>query len=525
MLHSIYLSTRNNRNEMIRNSGIIALFLFACMYALAQEKLHINPELVAKLDPALAPFYHGVASGDPTQSAVIIWTKLTLESVHTKDVEVSYQVSEVPDFKTIYKKGIVKTNLKRDYTIKVDVTGLKENKEYYYCFFYKGRRSLTGKTKTLPAHPNEMSIAFAACSNYEWGYFTNYRFIAEDPKIDLVVHLGDYIYEYAPGGYGDTTIGRKHVPAKEITTLDDYRTRYSQYRLDPDLRLAHQLKPFVTTWDDHEIANNSYVDGAQNHQKNEGDWYTRKNAGKQAYYEWMPVRETPEQELYRAFQIGDLMNLVILDTRITGRSVQLDSITDPHFQDPERTILGKKQYDWLTKQLETGSKWQIIGNQVPFGPMYVGTKNGEKEVYMDGWDGYPQERKRLINWIESKSLSNVVWVTGDYHASFALENDLLGTSDTSDNVSVEFVVTSITSANSDEYTNDQKELDAEHAGYLRNNPQVRYLNGVDHGFVVLHVTPERTVAQFYYATDIRTPSGKLRLEKTFTVPSGRPVLK
>lgn len=510
---------------MMKNVGIIVLFLFAYMHAVAQGKLHIHPDLVSKLDSDLAPFYHGVASGDPTQSAVIIWTKLTLESTQTKDVEVSYQVSEVPDFKTIYKKGIVKTNLKRDYTVKVDVTGLKENKEYYYCFFYKGRRSLTGKTKTLPAHPKEMSIAFAACSNYEWGYFTNYRFIAEDPKIDLVVHLGDYIYEYAPGGYGDTTIGRKHVPAKEITTLDDYRTRYSQYRLDADLRLAHQLKPFVTTWDDHEIANNSYVDGAQNHQKNEGDWYTRKNAGKQAYYEWMPVRETPEHELYRAFQIGDLMNLVILDTRIAGRSLQLDSVTDPHFQDPERTILGKKQYEWLTNQLETGSKWQIIGNQVPFGPMYVGTKNGEKEVYMDGWDGYPQERKRLINWIESKSLANVVWVTGDYHASFALENDLLGTSDTSDNVSVEFVVTSITSANSDEYTHDQKKLEAEHASYLKNNPQVRYLNGVDHGFVVLHVTPEQAVAQFYYATDIRTSSGKLRLEKTFIVPSGQPILK
>lgn len=490
----------------------------------AQENLRIHPALVSELDAKMAPFYHGVASGDPTQSAVIIWTKLTLNTSFNKDISVSYLVSETPDFKHIAQSGKVKTTLAKDYTVKVDITSLKENTTYYYCFYYKKKRSITGQTKTLAENPSEMNIAFAACSNYEWGYFTNYRFIAENPKIDVIVHLGDYIYEYAPGGYGDTTIGRKHVPAKEITTLDDYRTRYAQYRLDPDLQLAHQLKPFVTTWDDHEIANNAYVDGAQNHQENEGDWYERKNAGKQAYYEWMPVRETPEHELYRAFRVGSLLNLVILDTRIAGRSVQLDSITDPHFQDTDRTILGNEQYKWLTQQLTSGAKWQIIGNQVPFGPMYTGSENGQKQVYMDGWDGYPAERKRLIDWFDQQQLENIVWVTGDYHASFAMENDLTGTKDTSDNVSVEFIVTSITSANSDEWTDNQAELDAEQAAYMENNPQLRYLNGVDHGFLVLHVTSEKAEAQFYYASDIRTKTGKLRLEKVFSVFSGSSVL-
>lgn len=502
-------------------SVMVCLITFT---AISQKKLRIDDALASELNPQMAPFYHGVASGDPTQSAVIIWTKLTLEASFNKDISVSYKVSETPDFKVIAKSGKVNTSLAKDYTVKVDVTGLKEHTTYYYCFYYKKKRSITGQTKTLAENPTEMSIAFAACSNYEWGYFTNYRFIAENPKIDVVVHLGDYIYEYAPGGYGDTTIGRKHVPAKEITTLQDYRTRYAQYRLDPDLQLAHQLKPFVTTWDDHEIANNAYVDGAQNHQETEGDWYERKHAGKQAYYEWMPVRETPEHELYRAFRVGNLLNLIILDTRIAGRSVQLDSITDPHFQDADRTILGTDQYQWLTQQLKSRSKWQIIGNQVPFGPMYTGAENNQKQVYMDGWDGYPAERKRLINWFGEQSLENVVWVTGDYHASFAMENDLTGTKDTSDNVSVEFIVTSITSGNSDEWTDNQAELDAEQAAYLANNPHLHYLNGVDHGFLVLHVTAEKAEAQFYYASDIRIKTGKLRLEKMFTVLSGSSVL-
>jgi alkaline phosphatase D len=509
---------------MKKSVCLLVLALGLVFHLKAQENLRIHPALVSELDAKMAPFYHGVASGDPTQSAVIIWTKLTLNASFNKDITVSYLVSETPDFKHIAQSGKVKTTLAKDYTVKVDVTSLKENTTYYYCFYYKKKRSVTGQTKTLAENPSEMNIAFAACSNYEWGYFTNYRFIAENPKIDVIVHLGDYIYEYAPGGYGDTTIGRKHVPAKEITTLDDYRTRYAQYRLDPDLQLAHQLKPFVTTWDDHEIANNAYVDGAQNHQENEGDWYQRKNAGKQAYYEWMPVRETPEHELYRAFRVGNLLNLVILDTRIAGRSAQLDSISDPHFQDADRTILGNEQYKWLTHQLTSGAKWQIIGNQVPFGPMVTGSENGQKQVYLDGWDGYPAERKRLIDWFDQQQLENIVWVTGDYHASFALENDLTGTKDTSDNVSVEFIVTSITSANSDEWTDNQAELDAEHAAYMQNNPQLRYLNGVDHGFLVLHVTPGKAEAQFYYASDIRTKTGKLRLEKVFSVFSGSSVL-
>lgn len=485
----------------------------------------MHNDLAPLLDPALAPFYHGVASGDPTQSAVIIWTRVTPMQKTSADVTVSYEVSETADCKRPVASGKFVTGPSRDYTVKVDVTGLKENTVYYYRFRYKGKYSVIGSTKTLAADPEKMTVAFVACSNYEWGFFNNYRFIAENPDIEMVVHLGDYIYEYAPGGYGDTTLGRKHVPAKEITTLEDYRTRYSQYRLDPDLREAHRLKPFVTTWDDHEIANNSYVDGAQNHQEDEGDWYIRKEAGSRAYYEWMPVRETPEHELYRSFRVGKLLSLIILDTRIAGRSAQVDSITDPHVNDADRTILGKQQYDWFTQRLGEETAWKIVGNQVPFGPMYQPDNELPRHGYLDGWDGYPAERKRLIDLLRRLQLKDVVWVTGDYHASFAMENDETGTADPTDNVSVEFVVTSITSANADEYTNDRKELDEHHDLYMRNNPQAKYINDEDHGFLVLTIRKEHVEAAFYYATTIRQKEASPRLDKTYVVRRGVPVLE
>ncbi len=489
----------------------------------AANTLQIHDNLVQELKPELAPFYHGVASGDPTENAVIIWTKLTLGKGMNKPVELNYVVSKKSDCTDPIKEGTTNCSSVNNYTAKVDVQGLEAGTQYYYQFSFEGNKSKVGRTKTLPKN-GPISIAFAACSNYEWGFFNNYRFIAEDPEIDLVVHLGDYIYEYAPGGYGDTMLGRKHLPAKEIITLDDYRTRYSQYRLDPDLMKAHQYKAFITTWDDHESANNSYIGGAQNHQENEGDWYERKKAAKKAYYEWMPVREPAYHELYRSFRIGDLANLIMLDTRIAGRTQQVDSITDPHYMDQDRTILGQQQFNWLDQQLHANAGWNIIGNQVPFGPMYVdSTKNGRKP-YLDGWDGYPAERKRVIELIRSQGKSNTVWVTGDFHSSFALENDLTGTAGSPDNVSVEFVVTSISSANNNEYEKNPNKLEAISRKYQENNPHIKYLNQEDHGYMVLTISSEEVVAKFYYAESIRTRTASKDLEKTFVVKKGSKVL-
>ncbi len=487
------------------------------------DELNIHPDLIPLLDKNMAPFYHGVASGDPTENSVVLWTKVTLNK-NISFIPIEWQIAEDPDFKKPIGKGITSTSNEQDFTVKIDITDLEENTKYYYRFMLPGDTSIVGQTLTLPKDPTEFTMAFASCSNYEWGYFNNYRFIAEDPEVDLVVHLGDYIYEYAPNVYGDTSIGRVNVPAREITTLDDYRTRHSLYALDRDLIKLHQMKPMITTWDDHEIANNGYVDGAQNHQTNEGNWQTRKNAGKQAYYEWLPIRDNSYHELYRSFKLGTLLELVILDTRIAGRTKQVDSESDAGYNDSARTILGKDQYSWLMNKLtDKTTRWKIIGNQVPFGPMYQPDMKGSSDKYMDGWDGYPFERKKLIKAIARLKIKNVVWLTGDYHCSFALENDIDGTVTTDDNVSVEFVVTSITSANDDEWLS----LDSAKTGrqyYLDFNPHCKYVNNIDNGYVVVKVENTQITTHFYYAETVREPSQIKRKEKTFIVMDGKPVL-
>lgn len=485
--------------------------------------LAIHPKLIPLLNEKLAPFYHGVASGDPTQTSVIIWTCITLNK-NVESASLNWEVATDSFMNNIIQSGEVITNKVLGFTVKVDVENLKEDSRYYYRFKYKDHFSIIGHTHTLPLKPERFSIAFVSCSNYEWGFFTNYRFIAEDTTINLVVHLGDYIYEYAPAVYGDTSLGRVNVPAKEIITLDDYRTRYSLYRLDKDLMKVHRYKPFITTWDDHEIANNGYLDGAQNHQANEGNWHVRKAAAKQAYYEWLPVRDNTYHELYRSFQFGSLFNLIVLDTRLAGRTAQVPNEANVHYTDSSRTILGKDQYNWLTKQLrDKNTTWKIIANQVPFGPMFRPTLEGKKEKYMDGWDGYPYERAKLIKTIGDEKLKDIVFVTGDFHSSFAFENALEATASSNDNVSVEFVVTSISSANDDEWFSADTVKLARQL-YYEFNPHCRYVNNKDHGYLVLTIEKETITSDFYYASSIKTKQASKRLEESFIVNKGLPIL-
>ena len=519
-MYCFTFATSFTKNSMKTLLYTLALLLLV-NYTQGQNNLNINPDLISHLDKNLAPFYHGVASGDPTQNSVVIWSKLTLDKT-IPNASINWELASDSTFKTNLQKGKFVTNNDFDFTIKITVAKLKANTKYYYRFKYKNTYSLVGKTKTLPDNLDAYKIAFASCSNYEWGYFTNYRFIAEDKSIDLVVHLGDYIYEYAVGKYGDTSIGRINVPNKEIISISDYRTRYSLYRLDKDLMKLHQLKPIITTWDDHEIANNAYVDGAQNHQKTEGDWYQRKGNATKAYYEWMPINKKAEKHLYRAFSIGNLINLVMLDTRIDGRTVQVDNQSAVNFLDTNRTILGKEQYAWLTKQLDNKAVWNIIGNQVPLGPMFQ-PDSIKGALYMDGWDGYPYEREKFIHFLEKAKVKNAVIVTGDYHSSFAIESDLKGTKETTDNVAIEFVVTSITSANDDEYDS-PKAVQAYKDLYLKNNPHIKYCNNKDHGYLVLNVSKDDLVAEFIYATTVKKPTATKIVEKTYLVKPSAPVL-
>ncbi|NNC99450.1 MAG: alkaline phosphatase, partial [Gammaproteobacteria bacterium] len=237
-------------------------------------------------------FYHGIASGDPTQYSVIIWTRVTSSQ---RQLKVSWEVSGNRNFTSIIARGEVEATAASDYTVKVDVAALQPATDYYYRFTTMGAQSDVGRTRTLPVgEVSSFKMAVCSCSNYPAGYFNAYAAMAEQPDIDVVVHLGDYIYEYDAAGYASAdaeTLGRISEPLHEATRLADYRRRHAQYKTDKNLQKLHSRVAFILSWDDHEIANDAWQAGADNHDAGEGDWRDRKAAALQAYYEWMSIRE------------------------------------------------------------------------------------------------------------------------------------------------------------------------------------------------------------------------------------------
>ncbi|MEM9993911.1 MAG: alkaline phosphatase D family protein [Acinetobacter pittii] len=337
-----------------------------------------------------ADFLHGVASGDPLQDKVILWTRLTPVDF-SAPLKVTWEIATDDQFKQNLKTGTVQTNKTDDFTVKVDATGLQAGTTYYYRFRFGNKVSPVGQTKTLPVTTNKVSFAVCSCSNYPAGYFYVYREMAKQ-NVDVVIHLGDYIYEYGADGYATEDAAKlgRTLPSdnnKEIIKLDDYRKRYALYRQDKDLQAVHQRHSFIVIWDDHELANDTWCDGAENHQDNEGSFSDRKLAALQAYFEWMPIRpvsNTDHLNIYRQFNFGSLVQLTMLDTRIIARDKQLeytDYITSSgldaqKFQtdltDPKRTLMGYTQRDWLVDKLkQSTATWNVIGQQVLMSKMWI----------------------------------------------------------------------------------------------------------------------------------------------------------
>lgn len=338
-----------------------------------------------------ADFLHGVASGDPTQDAVIIWTRVTPQTAG--DVRVSWQVSRDGAFRDLVTTGEMVTNAERDYTVKVDAIGLESGSRYFYRFMTGDKTSTVGMTKTLPEGAvDSVKLAVMSCANFPAGYFNVYELAAKRDDLDAMLHLGDYIYEYGRGGYASehaAELGREVLPAGELLSLSDYRTRYGQYRGDASLQKLHAKLPFITVWDDHEVANDTWKDGAENHNQGEGDFDARKQAALQAYFEWLPIRpwrEGNHEEIYRSFSFGDLLDLHMLDTRVLARDKQLDygnyldpatgAFNDQQFladvTDTQRTLLGQTQLLWLQgKLLQSSAKWQLLGQQILMGRMML----------------------------------------------------------------------------------------------------------------------------------------------------------
>ncbi|MBU3660478.1 MAG: T9SS type A sorting domain-containing protein [Flavobacteriales bacterium] len=477
-----------------------------------------NYNVRSGLIPQLAPFYHGVASGDPLSDRVIIWTRVTPNSptLPGEILTVNWRVASDVDMNNIVASGSTTTSSLRDYTVKVDVTGLSSKTCYYYDFSYDGINSIIGRMKTAPASTaDSVRFAVVSCSDYQDGYFNAYASIVERNDIDAVIHLGDYIYEYEATPGPD---GRASEPANEIISLSDYRTRYSHYRLDADLRNVHQQYAFISVWDDHETANNSWKDGAGNHTPGtEGDWSIRKSSGKQAYLEWMPVREQSADttRIYRKISYGNLLNLYMLDTRLEGREEQVGA-TSAETNNPDRTILGLDQYNWLASELQASTaQWNILGQQVMMAPL----KALGLILNTDQWDGYPAERTKLYNHILDNNIQNIVVLTGDIHTSWA--NDLPHTGYNSStgagSVGVEYVITSVTSPSSP--------LGVSSAIISAANPHIKWSELTKKGYLVLDINQERVQGDYWFCNNITSASTAVSLGNKFYVNSGERFLR
>nr|WP_314838523.1 alkaline phosphatase D family protein [uncultured Flavobacterium sp.] len=366
------------KNSLLFSGGVL---LAPNFISCSKDSEPINQ---APTDLKLSNFNEGVASFDPTATSIILWTRYTASK--SGSVNLSWEISTDAKFSQVLRQGKVVTDETRDFTIAVDVQGLPSNKSFYYRFYNVMTKevSVIGETITLPSSSDTISqvrMAVCSCANFAAGLFNVYEAMAKS-DVDVIVHLGDYIYEYGAGEYGTnqytSSLGRTHVPAKEIITLDDYRARYKQYRKDEKLKLAHQKKPFIAVWDDHEITNDTYKDGAQNHQPNEGDFSARKLAALKAYSEYIPLKTGNDSRIYRDFHFGNLLSLYMLDTRVIARDKQLEyatyfssngSFNATAFQtdllNPSRQLLGAEQLGWLGSKIASStSKWQVLGQQV-----------------------------------------------------------------------------------------------------------------------------------------------------------------
>ena len=451
-------------------------------------------------DTSLAPFYHGVASGDPLDDRVILWTRVT--PVIDTVVSVTWKVATDTAFKNVVRQGQVTTDYTKDYTVKVDADGLQPGVTYYYYFSALGRNSLIGRTRTMPGmNVSHLRFAVVSCTNYQMGYFNGYKRIAERNDVDAVLHLGDYIYEYPLYDYGYTAaVNRVHRPANEIITLDDYRIRHNFYKLDPDLRAVHQQTPFITIWDDHEIANNTWEHGAANHDSTtEGDFETRKQSAIRAYLEWMPIRHpdyTHNAKIYRQFSFGKLANVLMLDTRVENRDKQAVSANDPVLQDTSRRLIGDVQRQWLFDKLDQSpATWQILGNQVMF---------SEYGTDLDTWTGYPTERQKVMDKLYALGHKNNVILTGDSHRSWAwdLADKPFDTAFYQPftgryTAGVEIATPSVASPNRDEGSPGTSQEPTRQALYNA-NPHLRYNDQDNHGYVMLDVTAGKVQADFFF---------------------------
>ncbi|HEX2272606.1 MAG TPA: alkaline phosphatase D family protein [Acidimicrobiales bacterium] len=461
-------------------------------------------------------FAHGVASGDPLPDGVVIWTRVSPPSGRPSSV--GWRVATTSDLGAPVAAGQVEAAPENDFTVKVDVRGLEPATAYHYGFTADGTASPVGRTRTAPAGPTErVRIGVVSCACWPHGFFNAYRHLA-DRDVDLVLHLGDYIYE--DGGSWDEA-GRSHEPPRRLRTLADYRARHAQYKTDPDLRRLHERHPVIAIWDDHDLADGAWWDGAARHDKRkDGDWARRRDAAIRAWVEWLPVRlrddDHPER-IYRSFRLGDLAHLAVVDSRLVGRDRPPadGKRTVLTVEEPDRSMLGADQRRWLQHELRSSAgRWQLLANQVMMAPLRAlelprplrwlvpGLVAGGAGINGGQWDGYPGEREALFRLVRGEGIVNFVVLSGDLHSSWA--GELTDPAGEEPAVGVEFVAPSVTSrAFSGQVA---PRLPGARAALRRlvatQNPHFRYFDLDQHGYLVVDVTADQVRTQFWHVDTV-----------------------
>ena len=455
------------------------LFSLALVLAGCKSNSPIHLGTAPLLNESLRPFYHGVASGDPRSDRVIIWTRLTPDEF--EPTAVGWRVALDSSFQNTIQAGAVTALPEEDFTVKIDVTGLKSNTQYYYRFFQENLQSVTGRTRTLPALGNRpVNLAVVGSNNYETGYFNVYQSISRRDELDAVVQIGNYMSADATSDAPQTT--RRHLPETALATLDDYRIRYAQYRLDPQLRAAHKKHAFIYVWDDRTLPQTELESGPA--------------AARQAYFEWLPIRERSDERLFNNFTFGSLADLHLLDQRTNEPDAQMTSPSG------SQAVLGGKQLSWLTTQLlNSQSQWKLVAFKGLFSQVENDREFKNLIHPLDYWDYATAERKQLADSIITHKVKNVVFLSANAGGSWAFDINRISAPDKMKNyearLAVEFATPDITPGAPDELTDELKNIEARMVSN-KGNSQLKYVNLRDPGYLLLQMEFEKLSASWFY---------------------------
>ncbi|MEO1011997.1 MAG: alkaline phosphatase D family protein [Bacteroidota bacterium] len=460
----------------------------------------------------LGTFTHGVASGDPGKEDVILWTRFV--PVDSLETNIDWEIGSDSLFSRIVNKGSILSSPDNDFCVHVRAGGLQSGKTYYYRFKKNGLETLTGRTRTLPEKADNIRIGVVNCANYTGGYYHAFDSLSKMKDIDVVIHLGDYIYEGGKVVEGSSywpsykATGRQHDPMHECFSLTDYRTRYALYRGDSALQKLHSRFPMIPIWDDHEIAMKPLNKNKPGYAKFGGTWQERFDNSVKAYHEWLPLRPKAFETIYRSFQFGDLVNLMMLDTRVCCKSEVTK--TPESLLDTTRHIIGSKQLKWIQEEvIQNDADWNVFGNQLLL---------AIKDMGWARWPGFPRDRDRFLDFVQRNPEKNFVFTTGNAHNP---HHYIIRDETKRDTLVHEFLPGSISSGNNAEKAFYDPDVLAKEAKRLTEAENVLWFHQDSHGFIVLDITEEKLEALWYFVSSIRDKTYTVNIPYRYTLRSNQ----